>query len=177
MKVPILNTPSLILKPLYHNHLSQEYVNWLNDPDVYGYLETGGNYTIEMLQDFLKEVVEKDIYFWSIHLKDKGLHIGNIKIDPINERHGLAEFGIMMGRKTEWGKGYAKEASQRIIDFCFNDLSIRKITLGVVQDNKSAYFLYQNLGFETEGVCKRHGKYKGKYCNVVRMALFNPDFE
>ena len=41
--------------------------------------------------------------------------------------------------------------------------------------NKS-YKLYQKLGFEVEGIYKKHGKYQGKYCDIIRMALFNPNY-
>lgn len=176
MKAPILETERLIMRPLSLMHISTDYVDWLNDKDVNRYLETSGNYTIEMLNEYLQDVEQKNIYFWGIHLKNNNLHIGNIKIDPINIRHGLAEYGIMMGRKTEWGKGYAKEATLKIIDFSFNELSLRKITLGVVLDNSSAFNLYQKIGFEIEGIYKLHGFYDGKYCDSARMALFNPAF-
>jgi ribosomal-protein-alanine N-acetyltransferase len=177
MKAPILKTTRLILKPLNMEHLTEDYVGWLNDEEVYRYLETGGNYNKEMLEDYLKAVVKKDIYFWAIHIKENDLHIGNVKIDPINCRHGWAEYGIMMGKKSEWGKGYAKEATLKVIDFCFNKLQIRKITLGVVADNISAVSLYRILGFNQEGLYKKQGLYANKYCDIIRMALFNPSFE
>jgi RimJ/RimL family protein N-acetyltransferase len=75
------------------------------------------------------------------------------------------------------GKGFAKEATQKIIDFCFNELEIRKLTLGVVADNFAAVKLYKKLNFKTEGIYKKHGLYQGKYCDIIRMALFNPNFE
>ena len=176
MKAKILETERLILKPLSLDHLTQDYVDWLNDEEVYRYLETGGSYTLTMLEDYLKEVIKKDIYFWGIHVKKNDLHIGNIKIDPINSGHGLAEYGIMMGRRSEWGKGFAKEATKKIIDFCFQELNIRKLTLGVVAENTAAVNLYKKLGFATEGIYKQHGLYQGKYCDTLRMALFNPSF-
>ncbi len=177
MTAPVLYTDRLILKRLSQAHLSQAYVDWLNDKNVYKYLETGGDYTLEMLENYLKDTEAKDILFWAIHLKDTGAHIGNIKIDPVNQRHGLGEYGILMGDKNEWGKGYAKEASRKVIDFCFQQLDIRKIVLGVVADNMAAVLLYKQLGFNEEGVYKRHGLYEGKYCDMIRMACFNPEFK
>ena len=176
MKAPILYTSRLLLKPLSMEHLTKDYVDWLNDEAVYRYLETGSGYNITRLKKYLSEVVKKDIYFWAIHIKENNLHIGNIKIDPINQRHGLAEYGIMLGRKSEWGKGFAKEATMKVIDYCFNELNIRKITLGVVADNLSALSLYKTIGFVQEGQYKKQGYYQGKYCDVIRMALFNPSF-
>lgn len=176
MKAPILETERLIIKPLTLEHLTQDYVDWLNDEEVYRYLETGGNYTLQMLEAYLNEVEKKDIYFWAIHLKHNNQHIGNIKIDPINTKHGLAEYGIMMGSKSEWGKGYAKEATLKIINFCFTELNVRKLNLGVIENNDNAVFLYKKLGFGLEGIFKRHVYNNGTYENSLRMALFNPQF-
>lgn len=177
MKAPSLESERLFFKPLSLEHFSQEYVDWMNDPDVNRYLESGGDYTLKKLRSFLENVENKEILFWAIHLKSNGKHIGNIKIDPVIEKHGLAEYGIMMGRKTEWGKGYAGEATMRIIDYCFSEIGIRKITLGVVTDNKAAWGLYKKLGFTTEGIYKRHTMHDGKYCDVARMAMFNPEVD
>lgn len=177
MIIPALKSERLFLKPLSKEHLTEEYVSWLNDPEVYKFLETSGNYEYYMLEEYIKEIIRKQVFMWGIHLSETGSHIGNIKIDPINTRHGLAEYGILMGKKSEWGKGYAKEASIRIINFCFTELNIRKLMLGVVKDNSSAVKLYEKLGFETEGIYKQHGLYDGKYCDVIRMVLFNPNYK
>jgi RimJ/RimL family protein N-acetyltransferase len=150
----------------------------MNDAEVNQFLESGGNYTIEQLEAYLKSVVEKEnMFFWAIHIKENDEHIGNIKIDPINKKHGHGEYGILMGAKEYWGKGYAKEASLTIIDYCFNETGLRKMTLGVVEKNIAAVELYKKLGFEVEGVYKKHGIYNGEYCDIFRMALFNPSFK
>jgi RimJ/RimL family protein N-acetyltransferase len=149
----------------------------MNDGDVNQFLESGGSYTIEQLEEYLQSVVKKeDILFWALHLKENDEHIGNIKIDPINNRHGWGEYGILIGAKKHWGKGYAKEASLTIIDYCFNELGLRKITLGVVDQNTSAVELYKKIDFQVEGVYKKHGIYNGAYSDIIRMALFNPSF-
>ena len=76
------------------NHLSHDYVNWLNNKGINKYLETEGGQTINSLKKYLEDVINKDIYFWGIHKKINDLHIGNIKIDPINYKHGVAEYEI-----------------------------------------------------------------------------------
>lgn len=177
MKAPIFETYRLILEPLSQKHVSERYLSWLNDPEVYRYLESGGNYTMSQLIDYVVDAEKKDIYFWAISLKENKKHIGNIKIDPIQTRHQTGEYAIMMGDQAEWAKGYAQEASLKIIDFAFSTLQLRKITLGVVQNNTSAVKLYEKLGFMTEGIYKQHGFYDGKYCDVLRMALFNPNLK
>lgn len=172
--ITTLNSDRLLLKPLTLTHCTDAYVSWMNNLEVYRYLETGGNYKIEDLQKYLESVeTTPSILFWAIHLKENDKHIGNIKIDPVNNRHGLGEYGIMMGDSSEWGKGYAKEASEMVINHCFHDLHIRKMTLGVVEDNRAALNLYKKLGFSTEGIYIDHGYYDGKLRNLIRMAIFN----
>jgi ribosomal-protein-alanine N-acetyltransferase len=168
-----LESERLILLPLGLDFCTQEYVNWLNDSIVNKYLETVGNYTKESLKDFLKDVEQKNILFWAILVKSENKHIGNIKIDPINHRHRVGEYGILMGDKDEWGKGYAEEASKLVIAYCFNELSLRKIVLGVVHKNLNAIKLYKKLGFVQEGLYKKHGVYDSEYCDIIRMAIFN----
>jgi ribosomal-protein-alanine N-acetyltransferase len=169
----MINTERLILLPLSMEHCSKEYLNWLNDPLVYKFLETRGNQNLEMLKDFIENQIKNKVAIWAITLKSTGKHIGNIKIDPINFKHGFGEYGILMGDKNEWGKGYAKEASIGVIDYFFNEINLRKITLGVVKQNAQAVALYEKLGFVTEGIYKEHLVYDGIYYDVLRMSLFN----
>jgi RimJ/RimL family protein N-acetyltransferase len=178
MRAPVLESDRLHFEALGQNHLSSKYVDWMNDKEINKYLESGGDYTLDKLKDFLKNLDQNPILFWAIRIKDSGKQIGNIKIDPINKRNQTGEYGILLGDKKEWGKGYAKEASLRVIDFCFSDsLNLRKITLGVVEDNLSALLLYKSIGFIQEGLLKGHSLHEGKWCNVIRMARFNSKFE
>ncbi len=157
MKAPLLESERLTYKPLSLQHLSSEYVNWLNDPETNKFIINARDYTIDKLKVFLLDVEAREMLFWGIHLKSNGKHIGNIKIDPVSQKHGLCEYGIFIGDKNEWSKGYAKEASQRVIKYCFEELNLRKMT----------------LGFEIEGVYKKHELHEGRYLDTLRMALFN----
>jgi RimJ/RimL family protein N-acetyltransferase len=166
-----LESERLVYKRLSIKHLSKEYVAWMNDPKVNVYLESRGNYTLEMIKSYIEQQYQNEIYFWGIHLKDSNKHIGNIKIDPINKSENSGEYGILMGDHTNWGKGYAKEASIKIIKYCFNTLKLSKITLGVVEDNIAAVKLYEKIGFDIDSVKESVGTYNGKLSNSLRMSL------
>jgi len=176
LSIKKLFSERLVLIPMNESFCSESYLNWLNDNEVYKYLESGGNYNIDSLKGYIENAIKNELFFWAICLKSNGKHIGNIKIEPINFRHQIGEFGILMGDKAEWGKGYAKEASKIVIDFCFKSLNLRKITLGVVESNKVAVTLYKKIGFEIEGIYKNHGFYDNRLENVLRMAIFNQEF-
>lgn len=169
----ILETERLILEPISIKFCTKEYVNWLNDIEVYQYLDVGGSYTLEGLSDYLTKYSKIPVLFWAIIVKETNAHIGNIKIDPINQRNQIGEYGILMGDRNNWGKGYANEASKAVIKYCFKTVGLRKITLGVIKDNIAAVKLYELLGFQIEGIYQMHGIYAGKFCDAYRMALFN----
>jgi [ribosomal protein S5]-alanine N-acetyltransferase len=173
-----LSSERLSYQPITTAYNTAEYLSWLNDNDVVQYLEIFEAYTSEQLEQYLLRAAHDDqLLFWAVHLRENGKHIGNIKVDPVNRRHGYGEYGIMMGDRSAWGKGYAFEASQTIIDFCFRNLGLRKIILGVVEDNIPAVNLYRKLGFIVEGNFRDHGVYNGQPRNLLRMALFNPDLK
>ncbi len=173
----VLYTERLFLEPLGLQHATQKYVSWLNDPEVYKYLESKGGQTIDTLIEFINHNIANHVYIWAIIDRSLNQHIGNIKIDPINNTHKFGEYGILIGDKSYWGKGYAREASQAVLNYFFgNEKYLRKINLGVVKSNKDAINLYNKLGFKQEGYLQRHFIYNGSEEDVIRMAIFREDF-
>jgi RimJ/RimL family protein N-acetyltransferase len=177
MKNIDLESERLIFKRLSREHISADYVDWINDTEVNMYLETRGGYTIDLLKSYIEEQYKNEVYFWAIHLKDSNKHIGNIKVDPIDLKTTSGEYGILMGDKLNWGKGYAKESSIRIIAYCFKELKLSKVTLGVVEANVKAVCLYEKMGFIIDDVKKDVGIYNQKMCNSLRMSLNAEDFK
>ena len=177
MKNIDLESERLIYKRVSAEHVTDTYVNWINDAEVNKYLETRGNYNLELLKSYIEKQYNNETYFWAIHLKDSKKHIGNIKIDPINFETNTGDYGILMGDKTNWGKGFAKEATLRILDYSFNDIKLSKINLGVIEDNVNAFKLYKKIGFKIEEVKKDYGVYNNKLSNSIRMSLHVDDFK
>lgn len=177
MKNIDLESDRLIFKRVSSEHITIDYVSWINDPLVNMYLELKGNYTIDLLKTYIEHQYSNEVYFWAIHLKGSDKHIGNIKIDPINLQHNSGEYGILMGDKSNWGRGYGKEASLRILEYCFEELKLSKITLGVVQDNANAVKLYEKIGFETYEVKNNVGIYNNKLSNSLRMSINAENFK
>lgn len=171
MKNIDLESERLIYKRVSAEHVTEDYVNWINDPEVNMYLETRGNYTLDLLKSYIEEQYNNQVYFWAIHLKGSKKHIGNIKIDPINLETNSGEYGILIGDKSNWGKGFASEASIRIINYCFEELGLSKVTLGVIEDNRSAVHLYKKLGFKIDEVIKGTKVYNNKISNSLRMSI------
>jgi ribosomal-protein-alanine N-acetyltransferase len=173
----VLKTERLYLEPLTLKHASEKYVSWLNDPEVFKYLESRGGQNIDTIKEFINHQITNKVYIWAIIDKSLNLHIGNIKINPINIIHKYGEYGILIGDKDYWGKGFAREASEVVLNYFFKKNNyLRKINLGVVKKNVDAINLYNKLGFKQEGYLNRHLVYNGIEEDVIRMAIFREDF-
>jgi len=61
-----------------------------------------------------------------------------------------AEIGYWLG-KTYWGKGYATEAAQAVIDQCFAREGFFRLTCGHFADNPASARVITKLGFERTG--------------------------
>lgn len=173
MKAVKLETERLLLERLTLKHLSKNYVDWLNDSEVNKFLESGGDYTIKKLEDYLVEQEKKDILFWAILTKNNSKHIGNIKIDPIDVENNSGEYGILIGDKRQWGKGFAVEASLKVFQYCFEKMKLSKVTLGVIENNHKAIKSYEKMGFVLDSTIKTKSLSDGKTNNTKRMVLIN----
>lgn len=54
----------LVLIPMNESFCSDSYLSWLNDPEVYKYLESEGNYTMDAyIKNILKMLLRISYFF------------------------------------------------------------------------------------------------------------------
>ena len=118
MSLPQIISPQNIsdgvvtLRRLDVNDVSSEYVSWLNSPKVNRFLESRHIvHTIESTRQYIIDLnsEESNELIFGIFLNVDHVHIGNIKIGPINEFHNHATVGLMIGKISEWEKAMAQE--------------------------------------------------------------------
>lgn len=168
LKKPIKGN-RIYFRTLSENDASEEYCRWLNDPVVNQYLETR-EATIEDLKKYIQEKNEKDdCMFLGIFDKENGLHIGNLKLEPIEKNK--ANFSILIGNKDYWGKGIGTEATKMMVDYAFKVLKLEIVDLGVLSENKGAIKVYGKAGFKIKNIEKNKIKHGSKYYDKVVMEL------
>lgn len=134
-------------------HVNQAYVAWLNDPIVNRYLESRfTTHTPESTRAFVKTCLEDvSTLFLGIRSREHDAHVGNIKLGPINDIHGVGEVGILVGEKGAWGKGIASAAITMLAEIAREELRLRKITAGCYASNVGSMKAFLRAGFEIEG--------------------------
>jgi len=103
----------------------------------------------------------------------EGNVIGHVGLYNIDFRVRKAEFAILIADDENQGKGYGSLCTKFMIDYAFNELNIRKLTLSLLIENYRALTLYKKYGFVQEGLLKDDQFKNGKYHDVILMALFN----
>ena len=164
----------LYLRSIEESDANETYLSWINDSEVTKGLEKG-TYPSSMndLVNYLKSVINNPSVIMFAVCVENGEHIGNIKLDRINSISRTAEMGLMIGSKAHWGKGLGKEMCQLVLDYAWNELNLRKISLTVYGNNPNAVRLYEKLGFKVEGRLKDHVYAEGAYHDKLWMSVFN----
>ncbi|WP_378186092.1 GNAT family N-acetyltransferase [Aquimarina sp. W85] len=133
---------------------------------------------IEKEQAWFDKITMSDIPLscFGIELLDKKLLIGMSFLKDINLIHRTAEFAIFIGDEKYIGKGYAKEATLRTIDFAFQQLNLNRLFLFVQNNNSRAIELYLKCGFVNEGVLRESVFKNGKYFDKHIMAILKTEY-
>ena len=141
------------IRPLQESDAYISYM-WRNDPEVFKY--TGNVYkniiSLETELEWIRRVIQNENEYRCAILAD-GEYVGNIYLTDITEF--TANYHIFIGNKNFWGKGVAKRASELILEYAFEVIKLTTIYLKVRNENESAVFLYNSLGFveeENDGV-------------------------
>ena len=106
-----------------------DYPTWLNDPEVCRYNSHGDSlYTNEMASAYIQSVTNNSAYaVFAICLKENDHHIGNIALQQISKKNQSAEFAILLGNPSTYGKGIGYEAAKLLIEYAFITLKLHKV--------------------------------------------------
>jgi len=161
----------IYLKELTLVYITEEYCNWINDPEVNKYLETR-KITMRELREYVKnQINDPNSIFFGIFDVENNKHIGNLKLSAIDWKEKKVVFSMVIGNKEYWGKGIGTEATKLAIDFSLNFLNMDRIELGVIKEHEVAKKIYKKLGFKTIRIDKNFYNHDGVWCDRVYMVF------
>jgi RimJ/RimL family protein N-acetyltransferase len=176
--VPIIRAERIYLRPAERTDLDT-FVRWFADADTTEHLSLRAPFSGAMEEQWFSNMVEqqgKTAYHFVICLADDGRAIGTTGFHKLDLENGNAEFGIVIGEKAEWSKGYGTEALQAMCDFGFGQLRLERIELEVYDENVRARRSYEKAGFTLEGTLRRGHFSNGRYHDVRLMAQLRDEW-
>lgn len=170
----IIEGDKIFLRRLTEDDVTEDYVRWMNDPEINQYLESRFTVqTIESTKAFIRSVTNDNNYQFGIFVKESGKHVGNIKVGGVNPIHRYANIGFLIGEKEYWGQGIATEAIRLATDFAFNTLNLHKVWGGAYAPNVGSINAFLKNGFQQEGNKRSQYLCHGEYVDDIIFGKVN----
>ncbi|SFC24025.1 GNAT family N-acetyltransferase [Pseudoalteromonas denitrificans] len=167
---PFCQGASIYLREVREEDITDDYYNWLNDPQIKRNLET--RYAPQSKSQIREFITSKQGEpFFAICCTHTHKHIGNIKLNVLNVIHRRADISLLIGDKSYWGKGVATEAISLVTDFAFSQLNLNKIQAGAYHTNIGSIKAFEKCGYEQEGYLKEFTVCNNKPLHLVYLGL------
>ena len=172
-----LNTNRLLIRPFLPTDITDAYLSGLNDSAIIGLTEARHqSWDLESAKKFISSNDGVSAILLGAFLKNSAKPIGNIRLFNIHFVHRRGELSLLFYDKSEWGKGYATEAINAVINFAFDDLKLHRIMADYYSTNIASSKVFKKTGFLCEGVYKDHFCVGGgQYVDSTRVSLINPN--
>ena len=152
---------------------------WINDRDVTRFLSLRYLMSSAAEENWMRERCGRPMSFgetfFAIETKD-GEHIGNTNLFNVSPEDRRAEFGIMIGEKAHWSKGYGSDAAQTLLRFAFEEMNLHRVRLDTYAFNERAIAAYLKSGFVEEGRMRQARFSGGAYHDVVVMGALRDEW-
>jgi diamine N-acetyltransferase len=152
---------------------------WQNSPSIRD-LTMGWRFPIQLdtAREWLKILAEqnsKSQVVFAIRLKNDLVGIISLRNIEAFQRKSL--FGIYIGDTTHHNKGIGLVSTCLILDYAFNGLDLRKVSLEVIENNPTAISLFEGIGFKKEGTKRQEYFADGKYMDTRIYGILKEEFK
>ena len=145
-----IKTERFLLRKLEVKDASLRYLSWFDCVDVKTHILASTKMrALEDLELYIeKKNNSKNTLFFGIFCLDTGLHIGNIKYEPIDFIARFSIVGILIGEENWRGRGVATEVIKHSSMWLHERFNMEKIVLSVNVDNIAAVRAYEKADFK-----------------------------
>ncbi len=177
--VPTLDTERLRLRPISR----ADHDDWLAVWHSAGVLDYLIDFDGAPQDEVVREIIdwaeritcEKSGIRWAIALKPADRMIGSCGFHLYQRRHRRAEIGYEL-HSDYWRRGIMTEATQAVLQFCFDRLGVHRLEADVVEGNAASAALLRKVGFTLEGVWRERVFKRGAFQSLWQFGLLAPEY-
>lgn len=137
-----------MLRELTVADVTERYRDWLLEPEAKKNISATTDSLSELVQYVADRTQREDVLFWGIFDLLSGLHVGNLKYEPVNTELGYAIVGVLIGEVEYRGRGVATEVLVASTAWLKENRQINQFLLGVWKANLAAVRAYEKAGFK-----------------------------
>jgi RimJ/RimL family protein N-acetyltransferase len=179
-KLPVIRTPRLVLRDIRVSDISQEYIDWLNDPEVNQFLEIRfAKQTRETVENYVRARLEntRDSKHFGVYDQNDKRLVGTVTFPVINWHHLFADLSFVIGHPDARGQGYATEAVHAALYHMFRDCGMFYIWAGYYEGHMASAKVLEKNGFQVEGrFRKKRINAEGIRVDNILTGLMHEDF-
>jgi len=129
----------------------------------------------ERFEQHLKEARPSFIEF-AIYEQASMQVIGTAELRNIAWQHRTAEYSIVIGEKSCWGKGYGTETTILMLDYAFTVLGLHNVLLNTFGYNERAIRAYTRAGFRVMGRQREAARLGDQIYDIIFMDCLATEF-
>jgi RimJ/RimL family protein N-acetyltransferase len=152
---------------------------WRSDPEVTRYWITQEVPDADAIRQWYARNQADGALVWAILSDDEPVgYVTLFELDDVNRK---AELALMIGERSTWGQGFAKEALTTILRHAFTPkdaggLGLHKVWLAVFAENTAARRAYARIGFREDGVLRDDMFRDGAWHDQMLMSVLEDEF-
>ena len=168
----------VFLRPIQESDAAQ-IVKWRNSEKVHKHCMTKTPITMESHMQYYRDKVltGKNIQFIVERVEEElGLAaypIATIYLKDVDKENQLCELCVFTSSDIEWEAEGQVLATKMILDKAFNEYGMHKVYSRVFYNE--GIEILKSAGFTLESVLKSEVLIDGKYQDIYRMCIFNPN--
>ena len=166
---PAITTTHLLLRPFADDHLTSQYVGWLNDPETVRFSELRHRkHNLKDCRSHIEGLREGGHHFWAIEQQGSPQpHIGNVTA-YMDRANNSAEVSILVGSATSRGQGLGSEAWCAVVDHLIEVENVRLVHAGTMSVNSGMLRIFEKSGMSVEGESHEYFLLDGVPVDLVR---------
>ena len=176
MKVPGIPGERVRLVPLDRTLHLENYLIWLNDPEVTRWLKVvlpisrlGEEKWFERLARSRHDIV------WAVH-DEHDRHIGGTGIHRIDWRNRNGLTGTVIGPKEVWGKGYGTDIMRARTCWAFEELGMHRLESSCLEGNEASRRCLERIGYRQIGVARQRFWRGGRWRDLLLYEILDEDW-
>jgi RimJ/RimL family protein N-acetyltransferase len=150
-------------------------VEWRNRPDTREWLIQWEALTVETHLRWFRGRSEAGDLLVVFDTLD-GEPVASTSLQDFDRPGTSAEWGRLCAARIGGNPHAILEGCYLLHRMCFEALGMFRVRGSVASDNQRAYRLYQFLGYQTEGLRRKHWVKPGGYSDVIEIGIFPEEF-